>query len=301
MDVLIVGSVAYDSVETAVGKVEKALGGAATYSSVAASFYARPCMVGIVGEDFEDEHIKYLTGCGINLDGLQRVGGKTFHWAGRYLPDMIGRETLDTQLNVFESFNPVLPDEFKKMEYLFLANIHPGLQKQVLDQVEGAKFILFDTMNLWIDTAKDELTALFPKVDVLVINDEEVRMVTGDYNVLRGARKLIKEGVRKGVIVKRGEHGSTLVTEDSLAIAPAYPVEELVDPTGAGDTFAGALIGYVAEQGSFDMKTMRNALLHGSAMASFTVEGFSLDRLRGIKREDVQKRVDELKELMVFD
>jgi sugar/nucleoside kinase (ribokinase family) len=301
MKVLIVGSVAYDSVETAAGKVECALGGAATFASVAASCYCKPCLVGVVGEDFKDEDMDFLAGRGIDLTGLQRLPGKTFHWAGRYLPDMIGRETLDTQLNVFEKFDPVLPDSLKGLEYVFLANIHPGLQRRVLEQTTGAGFVLCDTMNLWIETARSELIELLPRVDVLVINDEEVRLLTGDFNVLRGARGLFKLGLRRGVIVKRGEHGSTLVTRDGLAVAPAYPVENLVDPTGAGDTFAGALIGYVASRGSTDLSTLRTALLHGAAMASFTVEGFSLDSIRGIGLKDVQSRVQGIKQLMIFD
>jgi sugar/nucleoside kinase (ribokinase family) len=300
MKVLIVGSVAYDSVESAAGKVDRALGGAAVYASVAASFYCEPAVVGVVGDDFEEEHIDYLEGRGIDLGGLQKKPGKTFFWAGRYLDDMIGRETLDTQLNVFEDFDPVIPDDLKKLDYLFLANIHPGLQKKVLDQVEGPKLIVMDTMNLWIDTARDELEELFPRVDVLVINDEEARMLTGDYNVIRAAEKLL-EKVQKGLIVKRGEHGSTLFTEEGLSIAPAYPVTDLKDPTGAGDSFAGALIGYLAKSGDLGKMSMRNSLIHGAAMASFTVEGFSIDRLREVTREDVEDRVWAIKELMTFD
>lgn len=301
MSVLIVGSVAYDSVESAAGKVERALGGAATYASIAACFYSKTSMVGVVGEDFEDEHIELLAGRGVDLSGLQKVPGKTFHWAGRYLPDMIGRETLDTQLNVFEHFDPVLPEALKGLEYVFLANIHPGLQKRVLDQVTGPKLVVLDTMDLWINTARSDLVELFPRVDVLVINDEEVRLLTADYNIIAGARKLLADGVKLGVVVKRGEHGSTLVTNDGLSIAPAFPVEKLVDPTGAGDSFAGALIGYLGASGDIGFKSLRRSLIHGAAVASFTVEGFSVDRLKDVTKEDIEARVRVLKELMTFD
>ena len=299
--ILIVGSVAYDSIESLEGKVTRALGGAATYSSIAASYYCSPSMVGVVGEDFEPEHLEYLKSNGVDLTGLQVKPGKTFHWSGKYLPDMIGRETLATELNVFEDFDPVLPDELKDLDYIFLANIHPGLQKKVLDQVKPPKFVLMDTMDLWINIAKEGLIELLPKVDVLVINDEEVRLLTGDYNVIRGARGLLEKGVKRAVIVKRGEHGSSLITSDSVSIAPAYPVTGLVDPTGAGDTFAGALIGHLAGTDDLDHTNLRRALLHGSAVASFTVEDFGLDSLKKIGLLDIEKRLSELKKIMVTD
>ncbi len=301
MRVLIVGSVAYDTVETAVGKVECALGGAATYASVAAGFYCQPCMVGVVGDDFLDEHVDFLVTCGVDLCGLQRLSGKTFHWAGRYHEDMMGRDTLETQLNVFEHFDPLLPGELKKIGHVFLANIHPSLQKRVLDQVEDPELVVMDTMDLWINTARTELMELLPRVDILVINDEEVRMLMEDYNTVRAARNLMKTGIRLGVVVKRGEHGCTLVTKDRMYISPAFPVEELVDPTGAGDTFAGAFTGYLASIGCASPREIRDALLHGSAMASFTVEDFSMDRLKKLSRENIEERVSEIKQLMVFD
>ncbi|MFO8056860.1 MAG: PfkB family carbohydrate kinase [bacterium] len=299
--VLIVGSVAYDTIETAAGKVERTLGGAATYSSVAASFYCTPCMVAVVGEDFQDGHIEYFTGCGIDLCGLQREKGKTFQWVGRYHEDMIGRETLDTQLNVFENFDPVLPDELKKLKYVFLANIHPGMQKRVLEQVENPEFVLCDTMDLWINTAREELMELLPGVDVLVINDEEVRMLTGDYNIYRAARKLIDMGVKRGMVVKRGEHGSTLVTKDEIGFAPAFPIIELVDPTGAGDSFAGAIIGHLAAEGEVSTRTLRSSLIRGAAVSSFTVEGFGVERLLQINGKDIESRIKALCELMIVE
>ncbi len=299
--VLIVGSVAYDTVETETGKVEMALGGAATYASVATSYYCRPSVVAVVGEDFKDEHVDFLEKRGVDLKGMQRKKGKTFHWAGRYLPDMIGRETLDTQLNVFEDFDPVLPDDYKGIDYVFLANIHPGLQKKVLDQVTGPKLIVCDTMNLWIDIAREELVELLPRVNVLVINDEEVRQLTGDFNVIRAARRLLADGVKTALIVKRGEHGSTLVTREGIGVAPAYPVDNLIDPTGAGDTFAGALIGYLAAMDDASLPSMKKSLIHGAAVASFTVEGFSLDRLRETTRADVDVRARELREIMITE
>jgi sugar/nucleoside kinase (ribokinase family) len=299
--ILIVGSVAYDSVESLEGKVKRALGGAATYASIAAGYYCSPCLVGVVGEDFEEEHLDYLKNSGVDLTGLQVKPGKTFHWSGKYLPDMIGRETLSTELNVFEDFDPVLPDELVGLDYIFLANIHPMLQKKVLDQAKSPKFVLMDTMDLWINIAKEGLLELLPKVDVLVINDEEVRLLTGDYNVIRGARNLLDQGVKRAVIVKRGEHGSSLVTLDSVSIAPAYPVTSLVDPTGAGDTFAGALIGFLAGADDLNHQNLRRALLHGAAVASFTVEDFSLGKLKGIGLYDIEERLVELKKIMVFD
>lgn len=300
MKLLIVGSVAYDSVETAAGKVECALGGAATYAAVAASCYTKPCIVAVVGEDFQAGHLDLLRGRGIDLCGLQHKPGKTFHWAGRYLPDMIGRETLVTELNVFETFDPVLPPELIDADIIFLANIHPALQRRVLDQVKNPKLVICDTMNLWIDIARPDLEALLPRVDFLVLNDEEIRLLTGDYNILRGAKKVMAV-TRRGVIVKRGEHGSTLVCREGMAIAPAYPVEELVDPTGAGDSFAGALIGYLATAPDHSLTELKRALMHGAAMASFTVEGFSLDAISKLSRADIEARVARLRALTVFE
>lgn len=301
MKLLIVGSAAYDTVETATGRVEEALGGAAVYSSVAASFYCPPGMVAVVGEDFKEEHLSFLAGRGIDLAGLARRPGRTFRWSGRYLPDMIGRETLDTQLNVFADFDPALPPSFRDARYVFLANIHPALQKKVLDQVIKPDLVLCDTMDLWINTARPDLASLFPRLDLLVINDEEARLLTGDYNIIRAAKKLLGQGVKKGVIVKRGEHGCTLVTREGISVAPAFPVESLVDPTGAGDSFAGALIGYLAASGDLSPLSLRRSLVHGAALASFTVEGFSLDRLKAISRKDVDERVREIIGLMKFE
>ena len=299
MKLLIVGSVAYDTVETAVGKVDCALGGAATYASVAASYYCRPCLVGVVGDDFQDQHLQFLQSRGIDLCGLQHKPGLTFHWAGKYLPDMIGRETLETRLNVFETFDPILPPALQDADHVFLANIHPGLQKRVLDQARGPRLVVCDTMNLWINTARRELEELLPRVDYLVVNDEEIRMLTGDYNILRAARKVLRQ-VKKGVIVKRGEHGSTLIGREGMAIAPAFPIENLIDPTGAGDSFAGALIGCLATAPDLSLPELKRALIHGAALSSFTVEGFSLDRLRTLSRDEIDARVQTLRELTVF-
>lgn len=301
MDLLIVGSAAYDTVETAAGRVEEALGGAAVYSSVAAGFYCRPAVVAVVGEDFQEEHLRFLESRGIALEGLQRKPGRTFRWAGRYLPDMIGRQTLETQLNVFADFDPVLPPDLRELHHVFLANIHPGLQKKVLDQVSAPRLVVGDTMNLWIETAREELLALFPRLDLLVVNDEEVRMITGVHNIVQAGRKVLERGVRQAVVIKRGEHGCTLVTSDGVFIVPAFPVENLVDPTGAGDSFAGAFVGYLARIPRPSSRDFRLALVHGAAMASFTVEGFSLNRLREISRHDVEQRVSAIKNLMRLD
>lgn len=299
--VLIVGSVAYDTVETAAGRVECALGGAASYAAAAAGFYCLPCLVAVVGEDFEKEHLDYFAGCGIDLCGLSRVPGRTFRWSGRYLPDMIGRETLSTELNVFEDFDPELPEQLRAIPYLFLANIHPRLQGRVLEQMRPPRLTVLDTMNLWIETARDELMELLPRVDLLTLNDEEARMLTGKFNLYQAARWLMDRGVKLGVVVKRGEHGSTLVTREGMGIAAAYPVEELIDPTGAGDSFAGAMIGALAEAGDLSLPTLRRAIMHGAALASFTVEGFSLDRLRGLTRRDIDDRVRAFRDLLIVE
>jgi len=299
MSILIVGSVALDTVETPTGRAEEVLGGAATYASVAASFFHRVNMVAAVGEDFDQGHVEYLQGLGIDTTGLVTYPGKTFRWHGKYLPNMQDRETLDTQLNVFEKFDPVLPQHYRQSELVFLANIHPALQIQVAEQVESTKFIACDTMNLWIDTARDELVSLLPRLDMLLLNDEEARMLSGHFNLLRAARAILQMGVKQ-VIIKRGEHGATLVTEDSVFISPAFPLDEVVDPTGAGDCFAGGFMGELARSEYIDALSIRKAMVYGSVMASYNVESFSLARLKEINMDQIEARYELFKNLTSF-
>ncbi len=299
MSILIVGSVAFDTVETPTGKAQDVLGGAATYSSVAASFFHQVKMVAVVGEDFHQEHINFLDQRDINLEGLKVSPGQTFRWSGKYLDNMMDRETLDTQLNVFEHFDPVLPKDYCEPKLVFLANIHPALQKKVLDQIDNPPFVACDTMDLWINTAKDELLDLLPRLDLLIINDEEAQMLSGKFNLLQAASAIMDLGVDR-VIIKRGEHGSTLVTKDNVFICAAYPLDEVVDPTGAGDCFAGGFMGELARSGKIEDQTIKRAMVYGSVLASFNVESFSLDRLKQLEIEDIEKRFSQFKDLTEF-
>ena len=298
MDVSVVGSIALDTVETPTGKNEEGLGGAATYFSLAAAQFARVHLVGVVGEDFPAEHVELLRSKGIDLDGLERATGKTFRWSGRYHLDVNMRDTLDTQLNVFEHFHPKLPPAACAAPFLFLGNIHPSLQTEVLEQAK-ATFVGLDTMNLWINIAPDDLKAVLRRVNVIIINDSEVRDLTGETNLIKGAKAVRALGPRI-VVVKKGEHGCLLLGEDDLFSAPAYPLEDVVDPTGAGDTFAGGFMGYLAGTGKVDGAALRQAVVYGSVVASFTCEKFGPDRLTEIGRSDIQKRFEEFRKLAAF-
>ena len=298
MDVSVVGSIALDTVETPTGKNEEGLGGAATYFSLAAAQFARVHLVGVVGEDFPAEHVELLRSKGIDLDGLERATGKTFRWSGRYHLDVNMRDTLDTQLNVFEHFHPKLPPAACAAPFLFLGNIHPSLQTEVLEQAK-ATFVGLDTMNLWINIALDDLKAVLRRVNVIIINDSEVRDLTGETNLIKGAKAVRALGPRI-VVVKKGEHGCLLLGEDDLFSAPAYPLEDVVDPTGAGDTFAGGFMGYLAGTGKVDGAALRQAVVYGSVVASFTCEKFGPDRLTEIGRSDIQKRFEEFRKLAAF-
>ncbi|MFA6243684.1 MAG: PfkB family carbohydrate kinase [Candidatus Hydrogenedentales bacterium] len=298
MSVTVVGSVAFDDVETPYGRNVDGLGGAATYFAIAAANFTQVNMVAIIGEDFPPEHIALFEQKRINLDGLERAKGKTFRWAGRYHANLNDRDTLDTQLNVFEHFHPKLPKAACEAPFLFLGNIHPGLQLEVLEQAKP-KFIGLDTMNLWINIALDDLKKVLARVDAIIVNDSEVKLLTGESNLIRGAKAVQAMGPRI-VVLKKGEHGCLLLTENDIFSAPAYPLEEVFDPTGAGDTFAGGFMGYLASQGKTDAESLRRAVVYGSVVASFTCEKFGPDRIAEIGSADIDKRFKEFQALSAF-
>ncbi len=299
--VLIVGSMALDSVKTPTGEVKDALGGAADYSGVAASFFSPVQLVGVVGGDFPPEHLEFLRSRGIDLAGVQTVaGGKTFRWAGYYDFDLNIAHTLDTQLNVFADFQPALPANYKQAKYVFLANIDPELQLQVLNQVEKPTLTVCDTMNFWIEGKRDALLEVLKRVDIAFMNDAEARQLTGKLSVIKAARALQEIGP-KTVIIKKGEHGALLFSGDTHFAAPSYPLEDIADPTGAGDSFAGGFIGYVASRDDTSVATLKKAVVYGSVMASYNVEDFSLNRLRTLTQEDIASRYRAFKEIAHFE
>ncbi len=300
MGILVVGSVAFDSIETPFGKVDEVLGGSATYFSTSASFFTDVSLVAVVGDDFPDEHRQMLAGRGIDLAGLQSAPGETFRWKGRYGFDLNEAQTLDTRLNVFESFRPNIPSSYKNAEFVFLANIDPDLQLEVLKQVERPKLIACDTMNFWITGKRDALLNTLKHVDVLVINEGEARQLAGEPNLRKAARAILSMGP-KSLVIKRGEYGVIMFTEHSVFSAPAYPLEEVFDPTGAGDTFAGGFVGYLASTRNLSESNIRQAVVVGSVMASFTVESFSLDRLKGLQYKEIENRCREMKALSDFE
>jgi sugar/nucleoside kinase (ribokinase family) len=299
MSILVVGSIGFDTVETPQGTASNVLGGAATYFAVAASYFTPIQLVAVVGEDFPDEERTFLAGRGIDLQGLEVRHGKTFRWVGRYHEDMNVRDTLDLQLNVFGEFSPVLPETYQDTAFVFLANIHPGLQARVLDQLTQPRLVACDTMNHWIDTARDELDPLLRRVQLLVINDEEARQLSGERNTVRAARRILEMGPGS-VIIKRGEYGAIHFAPDSVFAVPAYPLETVFDPTGAGDTFAGGLMGYLAASGDLSIAGVRKGIVYGSVMASYTVEDFSIDRLRHLDREQIEARYRQFVSLTDF-
>jgi sugar/nucleoside kinase (ribokinase family) len=300
MSLLVVGSVALDSVETPFGARENALGGSATYFAASASLLTKVNVVGVIGDDFPLEQLDFLKQRGVSLEGLEKTPGKTFRWKGKYGFDLNAAQTLDTQLNVFEHFQPKLNDQQRKAERIFLGNIDPVLQLRVLDQATNAKLVCADTMNYWISSKREKLLELLPRVDVLMVNDGEVRQLAGESNVLKAARVAQKLGA-KAVVVKRGEYGALLVTSEHTFYAPAYPLADVVDPTGAGDTFAGGFLGLLDRLGKSDPASLRQATVMGSTIASFTVEQFSLDRLRTLDLGQVRKRFDSFQQLTHFD
>jgi len=300
-EVLIAGSVALDSLETPSGTAENALGGAATYGSVAASLFAPVHLVGVVGDDFPAEHLEFLKNRNIDLAGLQVIeGGKTFRWKGDYLGDLNQAVTHETLLGVFEHFEPTLPEQYQDAAFVFLANINPQLQLRVLDQVRSPRLVLCDTMNLWINIAREAVWEIFKRVDIAVLNDGEARLLTEEDNLLRAGKKLLENGPSH-VIIKKGEHGALLFSQDgSLFVAPPYPIEEVVDPTGAGDSFAGALIGYLAKTDDLSIENLRRAVVYGSVVASTTVQGFSLQSLRVLDMREIERRYAKVKAMSTF-
>ena len=299
--VLIVGSMALDSVRTPSGEVKDALGGAADYSSVAASFFAPVRLVGVVGDDFPQEHLDFLASRNIDLAGVQAVaGGKTFRWAGYYDFDLNIAHTLDTQLNVFADFQPQLPSSYRQTPYVFLANIDPELQLEVLLQVDQPKLTVCDTMNFWIAGKPDALKEVLKRVDIAFMNEAEARQLTGEMSTIKAAKALQALGP-KTVIIKKGEHGALLFHGDDHFAAPSYPLEEIADPTGAGDSFAGGFIGYVASQDDISLDTLRKAVVYGSVMASYNVEDFSLNRLRSLTPQDIATRYRAFHQISFFD
>ncbi len=297
-DLLVVGSVALDSVETPFGKVREVLGGSATYFSYAASFFTHVRLVAAVGEDFPAEHMQLLRDKGVDTAGLQTSRGRTFRWAGAYGYDLNEAKTLDTQLNVFADFKPHLGPELTRVPYLFLANIDPELQGDVLGQMATRpKFVALDTMNFWIEGKRAALSRVLRGVDVLTINDGEARQLAGEPNLIRAARAIATMGP-KTVVVKRGEYGALMLCDGAFFIVPAYPLESVYDPTGAGDTFAGGFVGYLAAQDRTDVATLRKAIVYGSVMASFTVEDFSLNRLTRLKPSEIADRYEAFRDLV---
>ena len=299
MGIVVVGTVAFDTVETPFGKGENVLGGSATYFSTSASFFSDVSLVAVVGEDFPEEHVSFLKSREIDLQGLQRIPGKTFHWTGKYGYDLNEAQTLDTQLNVLLDFKPELPTVYRSTDVLFLANIDPELQLQVLDQVDKPRLTACDSMNFWISSKPDALKEVMKRVDIVVINDGEARMMTGEANLVKAARSIISLGCKR-LVVKRGEYGVLMFTADSVFAAPAWPLEEVFDPTGAGDTFAGGFMGYLANTGDLSEEGIRQALVFGSVMASFNVEDFSLNRMKRLTYPEIEARYRSFKGLTSF-
>ncbi len=299
MSLLVVGSIAYDTVETPFGKVEDSLGGSALYFSAAASLFGPVNVVGVVGSDFDASKISFLKKRGVNLDGLYMESGKTFRWGGRYYEDMNKRETLFTYLNVFERFQPRIPEAYQHSEYVFLANIDPELQLQVLEQINKPKLVVLDTMNFWINGKRAQLETVLKRSDIIVVNDQEARELTGEFNLIKAIKRIVEFGPQS-VIVKKGEHGAMLYHDGKFFFAPAYPLEKVVDPTGAGDSFAGGFMGYIAKADKRDFPTLKKAIIYGSTIASYNVEDFSFNRLKTLTMEKIDERVRAFKELTAF-
>ncbi|HLA78399.1 MAG TPA: PfkB family carbohydrate kinase [Vicinamibacteria bacterium] len=300
MSILVVGSVAYDTVETPFGRAERVLGGSASFFSVAASFFVPVNLVGVVGRDFGEKQLSAFQGREIDLEGLERMEGETFHWQGKYSYDLNSRDTICTDLNVFEFFKPKIPARYKKSSYVFLGNIDPALQREVLDQVEAPRVVACDTMNFWIEGRPEELRKTLKRVDILLINDGEARELSGEWNIVKAARAIRALGPRT-LIVKKGEHGVLMFSDEGSFAAPAYPLEDVFDPTGAGDTFAGGFLGYLASMGSHGDGVLRRAVVMGSTLASYCVEAFSLDRLLRLTRQEIDDRFRLFKRLTHFE
>ena len=299
---LVVGTMAYDAIETPYEKVDRILGGAATYIALAASKFNHQCgLVSVIGEDFEDSDLAKLTDLGINADGVEKViGGKTFFWSGRYHDDMNTRTTMDTQLNVLESFSPSVPEKFQDSEVVVIGNLHPAVQKMALDQLTNPdRFTLLDSMNFWMEHFREILDKVIAKVNLISINDEEARILTGEFSLPKAAEKIHAMGP-KYVIIKKGEHGAQLYGEGKVFIAPAFPIDQVVDPTGAGDSFAGGLAGFLAQAEEINFETLKQALVVGSVFASFTVEAFGVNAIETVDGKTLQERIVAFRELTNF-
>jgi len=299
---LIVGTVAFDAIETPFGKTDKILGGAGTYIGLSASnFDIDSAVVSVVGDDFPQQYLDLMKNNNINIDGIEVVeGGKTFFWSGKYHNDLNTRDTLDTQLNVLADFKPVVPESYKDAEFIMLGNLHPLVQLSLLEQVENPKLVVLDTMNFWMDNSLDDLMKVIAKVDVITINDEEARQLSGEYSLVKAARKIEEMGP-KYVVIKKGEHGALLFHKEQIFFAPALPLEEVFDPTGAGDTFAGGFIGYLAKTGDISFENMKSAIIYGSNLASFCVEKFGTERMQSLTDGQINKRLNEFKKLTQFE
>jgi len=303
MSLVVVGTVAFDAIETPFGKTDKIIGGAATYSGTAASYFTKDIkLVSVVGDDFPREAIEQLHKHGIKTEGLQiKKGQKTFFWSGKYHTDMNTRDTLDTQLNVLLDFDPVIPDSYQDCDFLMLSNLMPQLQKKVLDRLsKRPKLVVMDTMNFWMETQWDALMEMISLVDVLTVNDSEARQLTNEYSLVKSAQKILTMGP-KYLIIKKGEHGALLFNKEQVFFAPALPLEDVFDPTGAGDTFAGGFIGHLAQTRDISFENMKRGIIYGSAMASFCVEKFGLERLISLTQNEVDERVQEFIDLVQFD
>ena len=299
---VVVGTVAFDAIETPFGKTDKILGGAATFIGLAAShFNTEVGLVSVVGGDFPQEYLDMLENRGMNIDGVEVVkDGKTFFWSGKYHNDMNSRDTLATELNVLADFNPVVPENFKDAEVVMLGNLHPAVQLGVIEQTPKAKLIVLDTMNFWMDSALDLLHQVIAKVDVITINDEEARQLSGEYSLVNAAKKIHKMGP-KYVVIKKGEHGALLFHNGDIFFAPALPLEEVFDPTGAGDTFAGGFSGFLAASGDYSFENMKRAIIYGSNFASFAVEKFGTERMQTITTDEINTRLEQFKALTKFE
>ncbi len=300
MSLLIVGSVALDNILTPVDRRDNVLGGAGTFFSYAASFFTSVQLSGVVGDDFPTEHLKMLQDRNVDISGVEiRKGEKTFRWTGRYLENMNDRETIETQMNVLGQEPPKLPDAYTRAQYVFLGNAPPSVQMKTLDQIQGADLVAADTMNLWIDIERGPLLELMQRIDGLVLNDSEARMLTGELNVITAARKILEMGPRF-VVVKKGEHGSMFLSEHEIYLIPAFPTETVVDPTGAGDSFAGGMMGYLASHGTTDAEAIKMGIVYGTLIASATVGGFGLDRLQELTKDRLDEKLNQFRQMVSF-
>ena len=303
MSLLVVGTVAFDAIETPFGKTDKIVGGAASYISLAASYFTKDIqLVSVIGDDFPDSFLNTLKLQGIKLDGLQiKKGEKSFFWSGKYHNDLNNRDTIDTQLNVLANFDPIVPESSKNCEFLMLGNLVPAVQQSVISQLSSRpKLIVLDTMNFWMDIAMDELKKTISMIDVLTINDSEARQLSGEYSLVKAAQKILEMGP-KVLVIKKGEHGALLFNKEEVFFAPALPLEEVFDPTGAGDIFAGGFIGYLAKTKDISFENMKRAIIFGSAMASFTVERFGTEKLIGLTQDQINERVQQFVDLVQFE